>query len=196
MYIHNISNSTKTYGGQPIASGDFYSIPESRLSSYAESDVVISAIMIGDAAISLDGINDLSEKIIMVKTLFGNAVTTSSVLSEGGLKRSDRGLHFTAAYGVTTTADYSITEDLQIKGGVIYTEDSHIFDSVSMEIITTEGDSLHHYLKDFPVSKDGISKIKNGSITNAPLNGLIMRVTYKSNGLSDVKCNVGVVAYT
>ena len=196
MFIHNVSDSTKTYIGQPIASGAFYAIPESRLSSYAESEDVLSAVMSGDITISLDGVNDLPEKIIMVKTLLGNAITTSSVLSEGGLKRSDRGFHFTAYHGSTTTEDYLITEDLQIKGGVIYSDNNHIFDSVSMEIMTTEGVSLHYYLKDFPVSKDGISKIKNGSITNVPLNGLIMRVTYKSEGITDVKCNIGVVAYT
>ena len=145
-----------------------------------------------------------------------------SHMAEGGLKKSDRGLTFTAIAGATTTADYEIDEDLQIKGGVLYTTASHIFDSVAMEIVDVDylhagdwypatpteagiagvggltwaqvvptGVSLHHYLKGVPVSTDGISKIKNEAITNTPLNGLVIRVSYTSNGLVDVKCNVG-----
>jgi hypothetical protein len=227
MFIHNISQSIQTFIGQPIQVAEFYAIPESRKSAYSDSDELLKAIIDGDVAISIDGINDLQEKTLMIKTLFGEVIVTSPKIPEGGKRKSDRGFTFTAIAGQKTSADFLITEDLQIKGGILICLQNHIFDNVDMEIVDTSflyagdwypstpteagisnvegltwaqvvptGVSLHHYLKGFPVSKDGATQIKNSAITDTPLNGLTIRVSYDSKGAIDVPCNVGIVAYT
>lgn len=150
------------------------------------------------------------------------------LLAEGGKRKSDRGISFTAIKDATTTADYLITEDLQIKGGVLITEGNEIFDTVGMEIIDTTymyagswypatpflagipvpdtytwdqvaptGVALHAYIKDFPVMPSGETYINNEAITTTPLNGLTIRISYTSTGtVNDVKCNVGILAYS
>ena len=148
-------------------------------------------------------------------------VTTHTIsdIPEGGKKKTDRGFTFTATNSVTTTHDYVITEDLQIKGGLLQSVDQECQDSIGMALVDTaytyaglwypaddegtawsvsepDGYILHHYLKDFPVSIEGRTSIKNDAITTTPLNGLTVRITYKSTGTTDVKCNVGIVAYT
>lgn len=227
MFIHNISGTEKTYIGQTIQNGDFFAIPEEKSFQYSSDERLISDIIYGDAAISIDGQNDLSEKVIMLKTLMGNNIITTPNIPEGGKKKTDRGFTFVAAAGVKTSKDYLITEDLQIKGGVLSCEDNNVLDSVDMEIVDTQylwagqwypatpteagivgveglswaqvvptGVSLHHYIKDFPVNKDGKTNIKNDAITTTPLNGLTIRVSYDSKGTVDVPCNVGIVAYS
>lgn len=146
-------------------------------------------------------------------------IYTRPEMPEGGKKKSDRGFSFTVTAGQSASADYAVTEDLQIKGGVLHCNNPDIHDSCSMEIVDTaymwagvwypadyqgipwataapNGVSLHHYLKDFPIDPSGTTKVKNEAITTTPLNGLVVRVTYNSKGNTDVKCNVGIVAYT
>lgn len=77
-----------------------------------------------------------------------------------------------------------------IEAGIVGTE------GLTWAQVVPSGVSLHHYLKDFPVSKEGRTIIKNNAITTTPLNGLTLRVTYVAIGIeSDVLCNVGIVAY-
>jgi len=221
MFIHNISDSEKTYIGQPIAAGGFYAIPETKRSAYSVDEVLLADIMNDNAAISIDGSNDLEEKASMIKVLFGNEFTTQTTMAEGGKRKSDRGMSFTATKNSTTTADYLITEDLQIKGGVLITENNKIFDQIGMDIVDTtylyagvwypaeyapgvpwsvaapNGVPLHSYIKDFPVMTDGKTFIDNDAITTTPLNGLTIRIIYKSTGtVDDVKCNIGILAYS
>jgi hypothetical protein len=221
MFIHNISNSEKIYIGQPVQADTFFFISETKRVAYSENETLLSDIMLGDAAISVDGENDLDEKSSMIRTLFGNQITTKTVMTEGGLRKSDRGLSFIATKNTTTTADYLITEDLQIKGGILSTDTNEILDQVGMEIVDTAymyagdwypaeyaagvpwsaalptGVPLHAYIKDYPVSKDGITHINNEAITNTALNGLTIRISYKSTGtIDDVNCNVGILAYS
>lgn len=230
IYIKNISGDDFTIRGSVIADDAYLLIADSDAPEWYSDDSVLGAICDEDAQIasSNDGAGDISSKTAQWLYLSGDRVQhTVTNLAEGGLKKSDRGMTFTAIARETTTADYLITEDLQIKGGVLYSEDAHIFDSVSMEIVDTAftyagdwypatpteagipgvsgytwaqivptGVSLHHYLKNFPVNPEGKSNIKNDAITDTPLNGLTIRITYHSEGDTDVKCNVGVVAYS
>lgn len=155
--------------------------------------------------------NDIGEEVI---------IKYQESLPEGGKRKTDRGFKFTVPAGTTYTYDYLVTNNLQIKGGVMYTDENNIADSVSLEIVDTgfihagewypseyaegvpwsavlpSGVPLHMYVGNFPVSKDGITKFNNDSITVTPLNGLTIRTTYKSHGVADVICNVGIVAYT
>ena len=163
--------------------------------------------------------------ITIVDEVKRESIETVPQLPEGGKRKADRGFSFDAAAGVSTSADYIIDEDLQIKGGILNCENNHIKDSVKMEIldyqflyvglwypntpteagiegvegltwqqVTPDGVSLHDYLREFPVSKDGVTKIKNEAITTTPLNGLKIRITYNSQGATLVPCHVGIVA--
>lgn len=149
-----------------------------------------------------------------------NVIKYQAVLPEGGKKKTDRGFKFVATAGVTTSHDFLVTSNLQVKGGVLYTDNQSIMDQVYFELVDTgylyagiwypaeyapgvpwsvaipTGVPLHMYIGDFPVDKDGITKFDNDAITTTPLNGLTMRVTYKSTGILNVNCNVGIVAYT
>jgi hypothetical protein len=227
MFIHNISNEEKTYIGQSIAPGDFWSIPESSRFSYGSDEDLVRDIMLGEAAVSIDGSTDLDEKVEMIHALMGHQIVTKQVIAEGGKRKTDRGTSFTAAQGVTTSHDYLIGEDLQIKGGILITDNSELLDSIGMDVVDTSyimagnlypsepflaglpvpegtpwsavaptGVVLHSYIKDFPVSKNGETYITNEAITTTPLNGLTIRIHYNSTGTSDVKCNVGILAYT
>lgn len=77
MFIHNISGTEKTYIGQSIDDAAFWSIPNSKLVHYANDEILLSDIMSGDASISIDGVNDISEKVEMVNTLKGIYVEMS-----------------------------------------------------------------------------------------------------------------------
>lgn len=149
------------------------------------------------------------------------------LLAEGGKRKTDRGLNFIALAGVTTSADYDITEDLQIKGGILVCDNNEVLDTIGMVIVdktymwagewypsepylagisvpegtpwsavAPNGVDLHSYIKDFPVSKSGETNINNEAITTTPLNGLTIRISYTSTGATDVKCNVGILAYS
>ena len=142
------------------------------------------------------------------------------LLAEGGLRKTDRGFCFEVPAGTTVTYDYPVTNELQIKGGVMYTENNSIKDQISLEIVDTnfihagswypaeyaagipwsvvtpDGVPLHMYVGNYPVAKNGVSFFDNDAITNTPLNGLTIRTTYKSLGTADVICNIGIVAYT
>jgi hypothetical protein len=149
-----------------------------------------------------------------------NIIEMKPILAEGGKRKTDIGFRFTVPAGTTYTYDYLVVSDLQIKGGVMYSDNQHIHDHVSLEIVDTDflyagewypaeyapgvpwsvalpsGVPLHMYVGTFPVDINGESRFDNDAITTTPLNGLTIRVTYKSYGASDVNCNVGIVAYT
>tara|TARA_R110000868_G_C10972634_1_gene770633 strand:+ start:17054 stop:17737 length:684 start_codon:yes stop_codon:yes gene_type:complete len=167
-------------------------------------------LILDDVVANHDGISLEPEKIIK----------TERILAEGGKRKTDRGFKFSIPAGTTVTYDYNVTNDLQVKGGVCYTDKAHINDQVSFEIVDVDylyagewydaeyapgvpwsaaapdGVPLHQYIGNFPVDPSGKTTFDNEAITNTPLNGLAMRVTYKSNGADDVNCNVGIIAYT
>lgn len=59
-YVHNKTESIKTYQGAEIAAGVFYQIPDNLLSEYASNDTLLLDITSGDVAISSNGTSDIS----------------------------------------------------------------------------------------------------------------------------------------
>jgi len=224
IYIKNISGSEKVYRGVVLQDASYHLISEADRIAWFEDESIMQAVANGEAQICKndDGSGDIELKTEQWAYLGDTGVQRiETKMAEGGLRKSDRGLSFTATKNATTTADYLITEDLQIKGGLLLTENNKIFDSVGMEIVDTtymyagqwypaeyapgvpwsvalpNGVPLHAYIKDYPVSKDGITHITNEAITTTPLNGLTIRITYTSTGtVDDVLCNVGILAYS
>ena len=160
----------------------------------------------------------MAETIIRVD--LSHPIEMKPLLAEGGKRKTDRGFSFTVTAGTTHTHDYSVNTDMQLKGGVMFSNNGNILDQVSLEIVDTSfvyagvwysaeyapgvpwsdvlpsGVPLHMYVGNFPVSPSGETRFDNDAITTTPLNGLTIRVTYKSAGTTDVNCNVGIVAYT
>lgn len=57
-YIHNVSGSTKTYRGVPIADDAFYEIEPANLTWYQSSDAIAEDLASGDIRMSADGLTD------------------------------------------------------------------------------------------------------------------------------------------
>lgn len=59
-YVHNKTQSTKTYSGVEISASSFYEIPGNLIFEFSSCDDLLSDITSGDVAISEDGSTDLS----------------------------------------------------------------------------------------------------------------------------------------
>jgi hypothetical protein len=137
-----------------------YDIPTETPNKKVDSGALIEEIRESAITIAVDSVvamdNDLtinfkaslsSEEQTMLDGLVGahtgepidepDTIQMKPLLAEGGKRKSDRGISFVATQGTTTTADYLITEDLQIKGGVLVTDNNEIMDTVGMEIVDT-----------------------------------------------------------
>lgn len=77
MFIHNISDSEKTYIGIPIDVNAFYQIPSEMLTHYSVNEELLTDIMNGDASISIDGVSDIDSKPNMLNALSGNEINIS-----------------------------------------------------------------------------------------------------------------------
>lgn len=180
----------------------------------AEDELILDAIVLAHSG------EPMPEEEEILKVDLSHAIEMKTLMAEGGKRKTDRGFSFTVTAGTTHTHDYSVNADLQIKGGIMFSDNSNILDHVSLEIVDTSflyagewysaeyapgipwsvalpsGVPLHMYVGNFPVSPSGETSFDNDAITTTPLNGLTIRVTYKSVGVTDVNCNVGIVAYT
>lgn len=101
MFIHNISGTEKTYIGTSIQDGEFYQVEESKKVHYGNDELLLVDIMLGNIAISIDGMNDLDNKNAMINYIKGfginldnqgyqvvksnNSAFSSSVLEDGSL---------------------------------------------------------------------------------------------------------------
>lgn len=59
-YVHNKTNAAKTYTGQEIPANSYYEIPSNLLFDFSTDDDLLTDITSGDAAISKDGVTDIS----------------------------------------------------------------------------------------------------------------------------------------
>lgn len=59
-YLHNISDSEKTYLGTPISSGGFYQIPDNMLIKFQNDASVMADILLNTLRLSSDGVTDYS----------------------------------------------------------------------------------------------------------------------------------------
>ena len=62
--------------------------------------------------------------------------------------------------------------------------------------VMPDGVVLHRYIGDFPVDPSGKTHSVNEALTELNMKDLTIRMIYTSVGASDVKCNVGIVAYS
>ena len=74
MFIHNISNSEKTYIGASIQANEFYQVEDSKKPHYANDEELITDIMNGDASISIDGVTDIENKNSMINYMKNNSM--------------------------------------------------------------------------------------------------------------------------
>lgn len=124
------------------------------------------------------------------------------VLPVGGQRVTDRGFQFDATAGQTTYYDFVVTEDLYIKEGFALAYDFNKRDSVSMAIVHPLAGPLHYYLKDLPLDVHrgdktiGIVRAKNAAITETNFNGLTIRMSYTSTGVTDVHVCVTMRTYS
>lgn len=59
-YVHNKTNSAKTYSGQEVPANSYYEIPNNLVFDFATFDTLLVDIASGDVAISKDGTTDIS----------------------------------------------------------------------------------------------------------------------------------------
>ncbi len=99
MFIHNKSNSEKTYIGQTIHPGTFFQIEDSKRQAYANDETLLADILSGDATVSINGTDDIEDKNAMINYIKGyglnidsngnqviksdNSAFASSVLADG-----------------------------------------------------------------------------------------------------------------
>lgn len=119
-----------------------------------------------------------------------------NVVPVGGPKLLNKGFKFTADAGVTTVFEYTFVDDIKVAQGFMYTMAHHIHDSITLELVyplpAPNGTVIHAYAENYPVNPSGTTIIQNSAITEQNLKGLIMRVTYTSNGVASVLCNCGI----
>lgn len=121
------------------------------------------------------------------------------VITFGGKKVSNEGFSFTATAGQTTIYDFKFNNHILVGEGFMYTENHVIKDNITLELIDIDGILgagpnyvIHTYVRDYPVSPSGETRVKNKAYTESDLKYLYMRVKYVSTGVTDVECNCGI----
>jgi hypothetical protein len=115
-----------------------------------------------------------------------------NVVPIGGPKVQNKGFSFTATAGQSTAYDYTLAEPTLLASGFMFSEGHDFFDSLTLELVHPLGGVQHTYCENYPVNPNGLTIIPNDAVTAQDLQGLIIRVTYNSTGVNDVKCNCGM----
>ncbi len=121
------------------------------------------------------------------------------VITFGGKKVANEGFSFTATAGQITTYNYKFNYHILVGQGFMHTENQHIKDNITLELTDVDnvlgygaGFVLHAYCREYPVSPNGTTVIKNKAYTESDLKYLYMVVKYESFGTTDVDCNCGI----
>lgn len=126
VWIHNISQEERIYIGVPIQPDGFWQIPAIRLLNYSNNEKLITDIMNGVAAISKDGVSDISEAVEGLNFLKGlyeePRTSTTGVLKVAFEKPDDPSTTLVSHDWCNPTTWYSKSErtvggSLSLKGG-------------------------------------------------------------------------------
>lgn len=88
-----------------------------------------------------------------------------------------------------------------VQAGILYPSEPFLAgapvpEGTPWSVVAPEGVALHKYIGNFPIDPSGKTHSVNEAMTELDLKDLTIKMTYHSVGASDVKVNVGIVAYS
>jgi hypothetical protein len=144
-YIHNPTQSAKTYQGREIAAESFYAIPQNVEIEFANDSTLITDLANGIIKMSKDGSTDLSGSISahidFLKTgatlsTDGIPLTRNTVFADAtNFRFRGMAMDGIATKTTTTNIDFKLTEERYLNGGQMIVQNHVIGDYVKFQVI-------------------------------------------------------------
>lgn len=136
---------------------------------------------------------DLSSVVV---TQIGGPQQVIQVLGQDSLTLSPRAVLFTATKNTTTTQDKVLDMDLVLRGGVLFSKDAAMGDSVTVSILDPSASVIiTEYVKEWFVMPNIPNELEDVSISSVMPAGLIIRIAYTNTSNADIPVILNLITY-